>query len=103
MGNDVLEQTLTATNTGSEAFELTAALHTYFSISSIDKVLIWPPCYSTDVSEVPKVACTPQDAYFGVSLIDRVLKRPPSLMLPPLVFTNLQRLHGQNRCSLCQD
>jgi D-hexose-6-phosphate mutarotase len=39
VGNDILEQTLTATNTGSEAFELTAALHTYFGISSIDKVL----------------------------------------------------------------
>ena len=39
MGNDVLEQTLMATNTGSEAFEVTAALHTYFGISSIDKVL----------------------------------------------------------------
>ncbi|EIE25671.1 galactose mutarotase-like protein [Coccomyxa subellipsoidea C-169] len=40
VGNDVLEQTLTATNTGSKAFELTAALHTYFSISSIDKARV---------------------------------------------------------------
>ncbi|KAK9916170.1 hypothetical protein WJX75_009639 [Coccomyxa subellipsoidea] len=40
VGNDILEQTLTATNTGSEAFELTAALHTYFGISSIDKARV---------------------------------------------------------------
>jgi D-hexose-6-phosphate mutarotase len=38
VGEDILEQTLSATNTGKDAFELTAALHTYFAISSIDKV-----------------------------------------------------------------
>ncbi|CAL8469848.1 g9390 [Coccomyxa elongata] len=40
VGSDTLEQTLTATNTGSEPFELTAALHTYFRISSIDKARV---------------------------------------------------------------
>ena len=37
-GDDTLEQTMEATNTGNKPFELTAALHTYFSVSSIDKV-----------------------------------------------------------------
>ncbi len=38
VGDDMLTQTLTATNNGQDSFELTAALHTYYAISSIDKV-----------------------------------------------------------------
>ena len=38
LSDDALTQTLEATNTGQEPFELTAALHTYYSVSSIDKV-----------------------------------------------------------------
>ena len=38
IGDDTLTQTLTATNDGQDSFELTAALHTYYAISAIDKV-----------------------------------------------------------------
>lgn len=41
IGDEELEQTLEAKNTGDKPFELTAALHTYIAVSSIDKVGQW--------------------------------------------------------------
>lgn len=38
IGDEELEQTLEAKNTGDKPFELTAALHTYIAVSSIEKV-----------------------------------------------------------------
>ena len=38
IGDEELEQTLEARNTGDKPFELTAALHTYVAVSSIEKV-----------------------------------------------------------------
>ena len=38
IGDEELEQMLEAKNSGDEPFELTAALHTYIAVSSIDKV-----------------------------------------------------------------
>ena len=38
IGDEELEQTLEARNSGDEPFELTAALHTYIAVSSIEKV-----------------------------------------------------------------
>ena len=38
IGDEELEQTLEARNLGDEPFELTAAVHTYIAVSSIDKV-----------------------------------------------------------------
>ena len=38
IGDEELEQTLEARNAGDEPFELTAALHTYIAVSSIEKV-----------------------------------------------------------------
>ncbi|KAK9804099.1 hypothetical protein WJX73_007409 [Symbiochloris irregularis] len=39
-GEDTLTQTLEATNMSDAAFDITAALHTYFTVSSIDQVQI---------------------------------------------------------------
>ena len=38
IGDEELEQTLEARNSGDEPFELTAALHTYIAVSSIEQV-----------------------------------------------------------------
>ena len=38
IGDEELEQTLEARNVGDKPFELTAALHTYIAVSSVDKV-----------------------------------------------------------------
>lgn len=40
-GSECLVQELSATNLGDSAFELTAALHTYFAISHISQVCSW--------------------------------------------------------------
>ena len=48
IGDEELEQTLEARNSGDEPFELTAALHTYIAVSSIEKVR--PEQSSTAVS-----------------------------------------------------
>lgn len=41
MGNETLMQTITAVNTGSSPFQLTAALHTYFAVAAIERVLFF--------------------------------------------------------------
>lgn len=38
IADDSLTQQMTAENTGDKAFDLTAALHTYFKVSDISKV-----------------------------------------------------------------
>ena len=43
IADDSLTQQMTAENTGDEAFDLTAALHTYFKVSDIAKVSICNP------------------------------------------------------------
>ena len=40
VGDDSLTQQMTAENTGDAAFDLTAALHTYFKVSDISKVSV---------------------------------------------------------------
>lgn len=47
IGDEELEQTLEAKNTGDKPFELTAALHTYIAVSSIDKVIVQAPAACT--------------------------------------------------------
>ena len=50
---DSLTETLTAENTGNAAFEFTAALHTYYSVSAIDKV-----CFAASEGEILICAIT---------------------------------------------
>ena len=38
--DEALVQQMTAKNTGSEAFDFTAALHTYFNVSDVTQVLL---------------------------------------------------------------
>ena len=43
MGPDYLIQEMRVTNTGTEDFTFTAALHTYYRVKNIDKVYIVKP------------------------------------------------------------
>ena len=60
IGDEELEQTLEAKNTGDKPFELTAALHTYIAVSSIDKVthpITAAPCRRSLLGHLPCRAC----------------------------------------------